>query len=75
MPPSSFPTLNSTPSRRSRGPLDVRMRDPFLQRVVDEPSRFNEVGLAVSSIASSARRAFFDPRDLSRSNDVSKYRR
>ena len=66
MPPSSFPTLNSTPSRRSRGPLDVRMRDPFLQRVADEQPRFNEVGLGV---------VVFDPPDLSRSNDLSKYRR
>jgi len=44
----------------------------------EEPNVFRfapESGPAVQPVVAQVQRAFFDPPDLSRSNDVSKYRR
>lgn len=46
-------------------PLDVRLRDAFLQRVASELGRCREVGPGVvHRICAVAQREFFDPPDL-----------
>jgi hypothetical protein len=48
-------------------PLDVRVRDAFLQQVADELARCDVVGPGnVARICREVQRQFFDPPDLSR---------
>lgn len=58
-------------------PLDVRMRDAFLQRVAAELGRCGEIGPGVvHRICATAQRDFFDPPDLGHAlGRSSKYRR
>jgi hypothetical protein len=46
-------------------PLDVRMRDAFLQRVASELGRYSEIGPGiVHRVCAETQRAFFDPPQL-----------
>jgi hypothetical protein len=46
-------------------PLDMRMRDPFLQRVASELGRCGELGPGViHRICATAQREFFEPPEL-----------
>jgi hypothetical protein len=48
-------------------PLDVRVRDAFLQQVASELARCDEVGPGVvHRVCAAAQRAFFDAPDLGR---------
>jgi hypothetical protein len=48
-------------------PLDVRMRDAFLQRVASELGRCGEIGPGVVyRVTAQVQREFFDPPDLTR---------
>jgi hypothetical protein len=56
-------------------PLDVRVRDAFLQQVANELARCDEVGPGVvHRVCADAQRQFFDAPDLSRAAGSSKYR-
>jgi hypothetical protein len=56
-------------------PLDRDLRDPFLQAVAHALSDRNIIGPGtVHQVCRELQRQFFDPPDLSRSNDTSKYR-
>ena len=57
-------------------PLDVRVRDAFLQQVASELARCDEVGPGVvHRICATAQRTFFDPPDLAHApGATSKYR-
>jgi hypothetical protein len=56
-------------------PLDVGDRDAFLQAVAAALQGAGEIGPdVVHRVVAETQRQFFDPPDLSRSNDVSKYR-
>ena len=56
-------------------PLPVHLRDPFLHAVAHALSERNVIGPGtVHQVCRELQRQFFDPPDLSRSNDTSKYR-
>jgi hypothetical protein len=56
-------------------PLPVDLRDPFLQVVAHALSGRDVIGPGtVHQVCRELQRQFFDPPDLSRSNDTSKYR-
>jgi hypothetical protein len=56
-------------------PLPVHLRDPFLHAVAHALSDRNVIGPGtVHQVCRELQRQFFDPPDLSRSNDTSKYR-
>jgi len=57
-------------------PLPVERRDGFLQAVAASLQSYGEIGPgAIHRVCAEAQRAFFDPPDLSRSRDVSRWRR
>lgn len=56
-------------------PLPVECRDAFLQQVASALQGCGEIGPGVVyRVAAQVQREFFDPPDLSKSRDVSKYR-
>jgi hypothetical protein len=56
-------------------PLPVHLRDPFLHAVAHALSDRNVIGPGtVHQVCRELQRQLFDPPDLSRSNDTSKYR-
>jgi hypothetical protein len=56
-------------------PLPVYLRDSFLHAVAHALSDRNVIGPGtVHQVCGELQRQFFDPPDLSRSNDTSKYR-
>jgi hypothetical protein len=56
-------------------PLDPDLRDPFLRAVANALQGKAEIGPGVvARTCSEMQRQFFHPPDLSRGNDVSKYR-
>jgi hypothetical protein len=56
-------------------PLDVTLRDAFLQRVASTLQEYREVGPGlVHRVCAEAQRQLFDPPDLSAARDQSKYR-
>jgi len=56
-------------------PLDVALRDAFLQRVASTLQEYREVGPGiVHRVCAETQRQFFDPPALSKARDQSKYR-
>jgi hypothetical protein len=56
-------------------PLDVRMRDAFLQRVASELGRCGEIGPGVVyRVCAQVQREHFSPPDLNEAGRTSKYR-
>jgi hypothetical protein len=76
MPPIRLTDDELTAVFDAAAPLDVAMRDQFLQQVATSLGGYREIGPGlIHRICAEAQRHFFDPPDLTKTKDVSKYRR